>query len=397
MKKIILTITALLLPFVAFGAVFTDDDTIPEWAKPAIYELTNQGIVTGNNDGTVAPLEAINRGEFATLMVRVTDVPLTEYVPGSFADINGDEWYAPYAATAKAQGWLSGYPDGTFRAGDKVNRAEVAKILWNATEFPHTREAVTDAPWFDIYFYELADSNLLAYGTDFSTAEPAVYPTRAEVMEQLFRFMVMTGRYSPTQDIEDVSGVLEGEIMEINIPEDAVIIPDTSGIEQYKYEEENPVTSINKDPRAGQLQVSLSETMEKSRFLTRGQEYPLHELMFATPKNTELVKVSALRFRLLSGRLENFDTLWLEVDGETFSGKIIPIGDTENMIEITLDSPIVITKQRPRTITLKGEVAMDAQPMDGRFVLYMPQWIGTDSSEVVALFPLAGTTLKLVE
>lgn len=46
-----------------------------------------------------------------------------------FTDVQPTDWFAPYVSTMVQQGILTGYPDGTFRPSQGVNRAELAKIL----------------------------------------------------------------------------------------------------------------------------------------------------------------------------------------------------------------------------------------------------------------------------
>ena len=42
-----------------------------------------------------------------------------------------DAWYYPYVAQATSRGWVSGYPDGTFRPDAPLTRAEATVIVNN--------------------------------------------------------------------------------------------------------------------------------------------------------------------------------------------------------------------------------------------------------------------------
>ncbi|MBQ8248804.1 MAG: S-layer homology domain-containing protein [Clostridia bacterium] len=49
-------------------SVFADSDTIPAWAKGAMYGLYNEGILRGNGDGTLGAYSPLTRGEAAQMI-----------------------------------------------------------------------------------------------------------------------------------------------------------------------------------------------------------------------------------------------------------------------------------------------------------------------------------------
>ena len=51
---------------------FTDDAQIPTWATEAIEELMDQGVLTGNDDGSFAPNRQLNRAEVSKIIVLAT-------------------------------------------------------------------------------------------------------------------------------------------------------------------------------------------------------------------------------------------------------------------------------------------------------------------------------------
>ena len=42
-----------------------------------------------------------------------------------FTDVSDDHWAAKVIARAEKKGWVSGYPDGTFKPNQNITRAEV--------------------------------------------------------------------------------------------------------------------------------------------------------------------------------------------------------------------------------------------------------------------------------
>ena len=118
------------------------------------------------------------------------DIPIIQ--TQGFADVDPDAWFHPYVEIAKKKGWIDGYPDGLFRPGNTINRAEIAKILVNAFGFAAPNYQV-DLQWYDRYVRVLEGDALLPYHAR-SDFEPGLNPTRAEISEQLHRFMTRTGR-----------------------------------------------------------------------------------------------------------------------------------------------------------------------------------------------------------
>ncbi len=51
-----------------------------------------------------------------------------------FTDVPADAWFAKFVDEANCLGFVNGYPDGSFRPANPVNRAEIAVILANALE-----------------------------------------------------------------------------------------------------------------------------------------------------------------------------------------------------------------------------------------------------------------------
>lgn len=75
---------------------------------------------------------AINRAEAARILVRTKDIKLVSVVEAEIPFVDFDEIpeiFQPYVLTAYEEGWLSGYPDGTFRPHHSITRAEATVVL----------------------------------------------------------------------------------------------------------------------------------------------------------------------------------------------------------------------------------------------------------------------------
>jgi hypothetical protein len=130
------------------------DVTDDAWYSQSVKYLTNVGIIRGYPEGDFRPDNPITRAEFATLISGFDN--LEESDENSFTDIDG-HWAVGYINSAAAKGWVSGYPDGTFRPEANLTRAEIVtvinRMLVRAIEAPDipawapTYNDITDEHW----------------------------------------------------------------------------------------------------------------------------------------------------------------------------------------------------------------------------------------------------------
>lgn len=92
----------------------------------AVSTLANVGAITGCGNGTFQPGKAITRAEFVTILAGIYGENPSKGMP--FSDV-GHSWYYDAVATAYANGWVSGYSDGTFCPNQTITRAEAVVIL----------------------------------------------------------------------------------------------------------------------------------------------------------------------------------------------------------------------------------------------------------------------------
>lgn len=97
----------------------------------AIEYVTGRGIFDGYPDGTFKPYQAINRAETSKVIIKGFDYPILspDGTNLGFWDLLPEAWYIPYIKTGKAYGILQGYPDGSFQPARTVNRVELLKIF----------------------------------------------------------------------------------------------------------------------------------------------------------------------------------------------------------------------------------------------------------------------------
>ena len=108
-----------------YSVYFTDVDN-GAWYAEAVKVLSSKGIIAGSN-GMFEPDRPVTRAEFAAMAARFAG----EDGKGVnvFSDVFADEWYYGAVSCAAQNGWISGYPDGTFRPQNSITRAEAVTIV----------------------------------------------------------------------------------------------------------------------------------------------------------------------------------------------------------------------------------------------------------------------------
>jgi len=97
-----------------------------KWYSRAIGYLVDAKILSGYADGSFRPDKPITRAEFAAIAARFSEPELKR--DPSFPDIQG-HWAYNGILSAYKNGWITGYPDGTFKPDKEIVRAEAIAIM----------------------------------------------------------------------------------------------------------------------------------------------------------------------------------------------------------------------------------------------------------------------------
>jgi hypothetical protein len=160
-----------------------DDVDVTAWYAPPVDWARYRGVMNGYADHTFHPGEAVNRAETVSILHKIMDSPAGA-PPSGFVDVAADAWYHAALDWATAHQVITGYPDGTFRAADPVNRAQLITMMWRIAGSPSVtgRHAMTDvAPgaWYGAALDWAAENELLdGFGAQFG---PDHHSNRAEV------------------------------------------------------------------------------------------------------------------------------------------------------------------------------------------------------------------------
>ena len=102
------------------------DVAATSWYNTAVSTLSSMGIITGYPDGTFRPNAAITRAEFAAIAARFDND--CDKTAAKFSDI-ATHWAKDEISIAYNNGWITGYPDGTFGPQRDITRAETMTLV----------------------------------------------------------------------------------------------------------------------------------------------------------------------------------------------------------------------------------------------------------------------------
>lgn len=128
---------------------YGDDGTEPSWAYYAVQSCADASVVGGYPDGSYQPQLVVDRAQMAVYIARALaggegSVPLYEGEP-TFPDVDGEHWAFKYVEFVVEQRVVGGYPDGTYRPGNQVDRGQMAVYMARALVAPAGEAGVPEA------------------------------------------------------------------------------------------------------------------------------------------------------------------------------------------------------------------------------------------------------------
>jgi hypothetical protein len=171
----------------------------------AIKYVKDEGIFEGYPDGTFGPEKVINRAETGKVILETFNYETGEDDGTNlgYSDVETGAWYMPYLAAAQSNEIITGYPDGTVKPGQTVNKVELLKIFFKAA--PVTVEACEPQPYPDtpidegtewyIPFVCYAKENKLMDAELTGNFYPSDGMLRGDVAELFYRYDNRVGEY----------------------------------------------------------------------------------------------------------------------------------------------------------------------------------------------------------
>lgn len=167
---------------------FTDINS-SHWAYDSVINLAEKFILNGYLDGTFKPESNITRAEFAKIIVSATG-SVDPYALSTFKDVNNGDWYYSYVSTAYSMGYITGYPDGTFRPNDNITRADICTIVNRVLKSKNTSVSVfkddSSIPSYAKDAVYALNAKGVINGYQNGTFAPLTFATRAQTAKIIY-------------------------------------------------------------------------------------------------------------------------------------------------------------------------------------------------------------------
>ena len=108
-----------------------------------------------------------------------------------FKDVSYKDWYYDYVSTAYDLGYITGYPDGSFRPNDNITRADICTIVNRVLKASPSENPVKFKDDSDIPSYAKASVYALSTkgvinGYSNGKFAPKTYATRAQTAKIIY-------------------------------------------------------------------------------------------------------------------------------------------------------------------------------------------------------------------
>lgn len=133
-------------PVVAQQARSTFPDVPPNyWARPFIQSLAAKGIISGYPDGTFKPKQAVDRDEFSAMIRQAFDRASTRSIPSGsyFKDVPQKYWAATPIQEAYEMGFMNDFPGNEFRPKQPLTKAQALVVLMRGLNINYDRPVAT--------------------------------------------------------------------------------------------------------------------------------------------------------------------------------------------------------------------------------------------------------------
>jgi len=104
-------------------------DVKNHYAEDQIQKWIAEGFILGYPDGTFKPEKEVTRAEFVTLLNRAFKLTKVGTIVKTFSDVTEKDWFYNDVTIATSNGILEGYPDGTFKPGIPISRQDAGVII----------------------------------------------------------------------------------------------------------------------------------------------------------------------------------------------------------------------------------------------------------------------------
>ncbi len=177
------------------------NDLVGHWSAPFVEALADRDLIKGFIDGTFRPDSQVTRAQFAALIAAT--FPKVETIRPSqrFPDVASDFWAAAAIRQVQTQGFISGFPDGSFRPDAPMTRVQAIVALINGLTLGKGRsEALliysdrAQVPSYAIESVAAATNRQMVVNyPDAYSLRPLVPITRAETTAMVYQALAALG------------------------------------------------------------------------------------------------------------------------------------------------------------------------------------------------------------
>lgn len=173
------------------------------WAEVFIERLVRRDIISGFPNGTFQPEAQLNRAQYAAIIAKTFDLPRQPGTgAGVFIDVSADFWAATAIRTAASMGFISGFPDGTFRPQQSLTRVQALISLVNGLGLtggsPHLLNFFSDRAQIPSYataaVATATQKQLVVSYPQVNQLKPMQPITRAEITALIYQALVTIGQ-----------------------------------------------------------------------------------------------------------------------------------------------------------------------------------------------------------
>ena len=163
-----------------------------DWYYDAVAYCWENGIMDGTSSVSFAPNMLLNRAMMAQVLYNLAGG--TPAAGAGFPDVAASAWYADAVNWAAANGYVTGYDNGSYGPEDNLTREQMAAILYRYAGSPApagTLDGFADAASASAYAVDAlrwAVGEGLLTGKDGGRLDPTGTASRAELAQILARF-----------------------------------------------------------------------------------------------------------------------------------------------------------------------------------------------------------------
>ncbi len=172
------------------------------WATIFIQRLVQREIISGFPDGTFKPEANLTRAQYAAIVAKTFDLPRQPGTgTGAFSDVSDRFWAASAIRAAASMGFVSGFPDRTFRPQQNLTRVQALVSLVNGLGLkggtPNVLLFYSDRAQIPSYATEAlataTQRRLVVNYPEPDRLDPMRSITRAEIAALIYQALVSTG------------------------------------------------------------------------------------------------------------------------------------------------------------------------------------------------------------